>query len=238
MSAIDLPSARSRIHSPYTVATVSIQEQIRSYRGGAVVHFKLAASTYTDFISAHRDLPATPKQYTDNDEYARALLYTPEFNSSCPTNFRLSEYGLVPFVSNSATYPPFWPTDAMGSLFRSEEMVLCQLFLQSEAAYACVSELGELGLVQFRDVSTTSFDRRMAVRFLFNPGVHPLLFYNSWIQMSMRSNANSSVRCADAMKWNVNCATWKRRSKKTRYQCWILVKIQKLHSLAKWLTLK
>ena len=41
----------------------------------------------------------------------------------------------------------------MGSLFRSEEMVLCQLFLQSEAAYACVSELGELGLVQFRDVS-------------------------------------------------------------------------------------
>lgn len=33
-------------------------------------------------------------------------------------------------------------------------MTLCQLFLQSEAAYACVSELGELGLVQFRDVST------------------------------------------------------------------------------------
>lgn len=41
----------------------------------------------------------------------------------------------------------------MGSLFRSEEMTLCQLFLQTEAAYACVSELGELGLVQFRDVS-------------------------------------------------------------------------------------
>lgn len=44
----------------------------------------------------------------------------------------------------------------MGSLFRSEEMTLCQLFLQSEAAYACVSELGELGLVQFRDVSKIS----------------------------------------------------------------------------------
>ena len=40
----------------------------------------------------------------------------------------------------------------MGSLFRSEEMALCQLFLQSESAYTCVSELGELGLVQFRDV--------------------------------------------------------------------------------------
>lgn len=45
----------------------------------------------------------------------------------------------------------------MGSLFRSEEMTLCQLFLQSEAAYACVSELGELGLVQFRDVSFLFF---------------------------------------------------------------------------------
>ena len=41
----------------------------------------------------------------------------------------------------------------MGSLFRSEEMTLAQLFLQSEAAYACVRELGELGKVQFRDVS-------------------------------------------------------------------------------------
>lgn len=40
----------------------------------------------------------------------------------------------------------------MGALFRSEEMSLCQIFLQSEAAYACVSELGELGLVQFKDV--------------------------------------------------------------------------------------
>lgn len=44
----------------------------------------------------------------------------------------------------------------MGSLYRSEEVTLGQLFLQSEAAYACVSELGELGLVQFRDVSTPS----------------------------------------------------------------------------------
>jgi len=51
---------------------------------------------------------------------------------------------------------------AMGSLFRSEEMVLCQLFLQSEAAYACVSELGELGLVQFRDLNpdVNAFQRK------------------------------------------------------------------------------
>ncbi|XP_018620116.2 V-type proton ATPase 116 kDa subunit a-like isoform X4 [Scleropages formosus] len=41
----------------------------------------------------------------------------------------------------------------MGDLFRSEEMTLAQLFMQSEAAYCCVSELGELGMVQFRDLN-------------------------------------------------------------------------------------
>ncbi|XP_010770533.1 V-type proton ATPase 116 kDa subunit a isoform 1 [Notothenia coriiceps] len=41
----------------------------------------------------------------------------------------------------------------MGELFRSEDMTLAQLFLQSEAAYCCVSELGEIGMVQFRDLN-------------------------------------------------------------------------------------
>ncbi|XP_076435135.1 V-type proton ATPase 116 kDa subunit a 1-like isoform X2 [Babylonia areolata] len=48
------------------------------------------------------------------------------------------------------------------SIFRSEEMALCQFFLQSEAAYACVSELGELGLVQFKDLNpdVNAFQRK------------------------------------------------------------------------------
>ncbi|XP_058877491.1 V-type proton ATPase 116 kDa subunit a 3-like isoform X2 [Acipenser ruthenus] len=41
----------------------------------------------------------------------------------------------------------------MGSLFRSEEVCLAQLFLQSASAYSCVSELGEMGLVEFRDLN-------------------------------------------------------------------------------------
>src|SRR5690348_15271323 len=40
----------------------------------------------------------------------------------------------------------------MGSLYRSEEMSLCQLFLQTDSAFNSVAELGELGLCQFRDV--------------------------------------------------------------------------------------
>ncbi|XP_048356421.1 V-type proton ATPase 116 kDa subunit a 4 isoform X2 [Sphaerodactylus townsendi] len=50
----------------------------------------------------------------------------------------------------------------MASAFRSEEMSLMQLFLQVESAYCCVAELGELGLVQFRDLnqSVNSFQRK------------------------------------------------------------------------------
>ncbi|KAG9354933.1 hypothetical protein JZ751_001646 [Albula glossodonta] len=50
----------------------------------------------------------------------------------------------------------------MGSLFRSEEMCLAQLFLQSGSAYDCISELGEMGLVEFRDLnpSVNSFQRK------------------------------------------------------------------------------
>ncbi|XP_077102636.1 V-type proton ATPase 116 kDa subunit a 3 isoform X2 [Siphateles boraxobius] len=50
----------------------------------------------------------------------------------------------------------------MGSLFRSEEMCLVQLFLQAGSAYNCVSELGELGLVEFRDLNpnANAFQRK------------------------------------------------------------------------------
>ncbi|XP_071361549.1 V-type proton ATPase 116 kDa subunit a 3 [Trachinotus anak] len=41
----------------------------------------------------------------------------------------------------------------MGALLRSEEVCLVQIFLQSGSAYNCVSELGELGLLQFRDLN-------------------------------------------------------------------------------------
>ncbi|KAK9410394.1 V-type proton ATPase subunit [Crotalus adamanteus] len=49
-----------------------------------------------------------------------------------------------------------------GTMFRSEEMCLAQLFLQSASSYACVSELGERGLVEFRDLNphVSAFQRR------------------------------------------------------------------------------
>lgn len=46
----------------------------------------------------------------------------------------------------------------MGEMFRSEKMALCQMFIQPEAAYASVSEIGEIGCVQFRDVNILSFE--------------------------------------------------------------------------------
>jgi V-type H+-transporting ATPase subunit a len=45
----------------------------------------------------------------------------------------------------------------MGSLFRSEEMSLVQIFLQYEAAHDTVEELGNLGLIQFKDVRYLDF---------------------------------------------------------------------------------
>uniref|UniRef100_A0A9J8CCH6 V-type proton ATPase subunit a n=1 Tax=Cyprinus carpio carpio TaxID=630221 RepID=A0A9J8CCH6_CYPCA len=50
----------------------------------------------------------------------------------------------------------------MSSLFRSEEMCLVQLFFQTESAHNCISELGHLGLVQFKDLnpSAAAFQRR------------------------------------------------------------------------------
>uniref|UniRef100_A0A0K0DHA8 V-type proton ATPase subunit a n=1 Tax=Angiostrongylus cantonensis TaxID=6313 RepID=A0A0K0DHA8_ANGCA len=54
------------------------------------------------------------------------------------------------------------PEPDQPGIYRSEQVTLAQLFLQSEAAYQCVAELGELGLVQFRDLNpdTSSFQRK------------------------------------------------------------------------------
>lgn len=50
----------------------------------------------------------------------------------------------------------------MSSLFRGEDMTLCQIYFQSEAAYSCVAQLGELGIVQFRDLNpnVNAFQRK------------------------------------------------------------------------------
>lgn len=61
----------------------------------------------------------------------------------------------------------------MGSMFRSEEVCLVQLFLQSGSAYNCVSELGELGLVEFRDV------RRCWFMFLWCTRVYTFMLHDS-----------------------------------------------------------
>ncbi|KAK9504269.1 hypothetical protein O3M35_010643 [Rhynocoris fuscipes] len=50
----------------------------------------------------------------------------------------------------------------MGGIFRSEQMSLCQLFIQPEAAYTSVNLLGEEGIVQFRDLNgdVSAFQRK------------------------------------------------------------------------------
>uniref|UniRef100_A0A8C7QJF4 V-type proton ATPase subunit a n=1 Tax=Oncorhynchus mykiss TaxID=8022 RepID=A0A8C7QJF4_ONCMY len=80
--------------------------------------------------------------------------------------FSSSRQLLLPGLTSSYSpsldaYAPL-RTAAMGAFFRSEEVCLVQLFLQSGSAYNCVSELGELGLVEFRDLNpnVNSFQRK------------------------------------------------------------------------------
>ena len=49
-------------------------------------------------------------------------------------------------------------------LFRSEEMQLVQLIVPAEAAHDTVSDLGEVGLMQFRDLNPdkSTFQRTYA----------------------------------------------------------------------------
>jgi hypothetical protein len=70
----------------------------------------------------------------------------------------------------------------MSSPFRSEDMMLCQLYLQAESGYACVAELGELGVVEFRDVSSDD-----PPKFLFS-------FGNGSRQPSQRTNLHIGKR--------------------------------------------
>uniref|UniRef100_A0A8C4I8Y8 V-type proton ATPase subunit a n=1 Tax=Dicentrarchus labrax TaxID=13489 RepID=A0A8C4I8Y8_DICLA len=65
----------------------------------------------------------------------------------------------------------------MSSLLRGEEMCLAQLFLQSGSAYDCISELGELGLVEFRDVSFNVLKYTAVGVFYLHKTLSPTLFY-------------------------------------------------------------
>ena len=54
------------------------------------------------------------------------------------------------------------------NLFRSEPMQLVQLIIPMESAHVTVSYLGDLGLLQFKDVRTLSLSLSLSLMALFN----------------------------------------------------------------------
>jgi len=67
---------------------------------------------------------------------------------------RKNDFLIHTFYPQQAASSFFREESKMGQLFRSEEMQLVQLFMSLEAARDTVDELGELGIIQFKDVRT------------------------------------------------------------------------------------
>uniref|UniRef100_A0A8C7UYE9 V-type proton ATPase subunit a n=1 Tax=Oncorhynchus mykiss TaxID=8022 RepID=A0A8C7UYE9_ONCMY len=84
----------------------------------------------------------------------------------------------------------------MGSVFRSEEMCLVQLFLQSGSAYDCISELGEMGLVEFRDLnpSVNSFQRRFVSEIKRCEEMERILVDRVWLEVELSEVARNKEK--------------------------------------------
>lgn len=66
-------------------------------------------------------------------------------------------------------------------LMRSEKMVLVQLIIPVESAHRAISYLGELGLLQFRDVcSDLSVFSYMFVWVRNTVTMHAWIYFNGW----------------------------------------------------------
>ena len=50
----------------------------------------------------------------------------------------------------------------MGDMWRSQKMQLVQLIVQNDAAHAVINKLGQVGIVEFRDVSARPGRARLA----------------------------------------------------------------------------
>ncbi|XP_061856582.1 V-type proton ATPase 116 kDa subunit a 3 [Colius striatus] len=85
----------------------------------------------------------------------------------------------------------------MGSLFRSEEVCLAQLFLHSASAYSCVSELGERGLLEFRDLNPTvsPFQRRFVGEVRRCEEMEKTF---TFLQQELREAGRAPARCREA----------------------------------------
>uniref|UniRef100_A0A8C1JPR5 V-type proton ATPase subunit a n=1 Tax=Cyprinus carpio TaxID=7962 RepID=A0A8C1JPR5_CYPCA len=89
--------------------------------------------------------------------------------------------------------------------FRSEEMCLAQLFLQSGSAYDCISELGEMGLVEFRDLnpSVSSFQRRFVSEIKRCEEMERILGKRSLLNIHYILGQRVKVEAFERMLWRV-----------------------------------
>jgi hypothetical protein len=81
------------------------------------------------------------------------------------------------------------------SQFRSEEMNLVQLFVQSDAAHDTLHELGQIGAIQFKDVRALSPAQPAHPRRGIRARVYANLLRRAAARGSMRSVLTGGWRC-------------------------------------------
>ena len=94
--------------------------------------------------------------------------------------------------------------DKKESLFRSQDMTLTQLYVPNEVGREVVSALGELGVMQFRDVKCTEL-----------ANVKSVLTYDSSIRTPLPSSEHIHRRFAVLIMSNVSLITSAHRSRRT-----------------------
>ena len=81
----------------------------------------------------------------------------------------------------------------MGDLWRSQEMQLLSLIIQNDTAHDVISKMGELGLVDFRDVSCLHSAPRAAPSWALTP--------TSTVTSTRRSPASSGAFARTPPGW-------------------------------------
>ncbi|KAF9315271.1 H(+)-transporting V0 sector ATPase subunit a, partial [Podila horticola] len=141
------------------MAQRSFHPSIPSPTGGEYVPLESIPSQPTDNSNGTSTSASTSTGGSSSGTLTSRLRANPSLSSDSPEETSGEQRPLDPYQLQESTRNLYRNngksriTMAESTFFRSEEMSLIQLYIPAEVAQPTVSELGELGLVQFRDLN-------------------------------------------------------------------------------------